>query len=132
MNLRLSIQSSWRLLKVLLCAPLWIPVVLVSACALPGGLESAPAVDLSLVREGVARQEIGAVVGQPKREWVTHAGVHYCLYLDGRETKQRLIAVSYDTQGIVIGVFKDVGEFDSFPEDGRVPKPARGAIGVNQ
>lgn len=41
------------------------------------------------------------------------------------EKKQPLLAVSYDTQGIVIGVFKDVGELDDFPEDGHASaKPA--------
>lgn len=43
------------------------------------------------------------------------------------EKKQPLLAVSYDTQEIVIGVFKDVGELDDFPEDGQVAaRPVRG------
>ncbi len=168
MNLRLSIQSSWRLLKGLLRVPLWIPVVLVSACALSKALESGPGVDLSPVKERVTRQEVEAVVGQPEREWVTRAGVRYCLYRYDAGTepdkggagvivfmdiaslglfeafeaaqpegggwnirgvkKEQLLAVSYDAQGVVIGVFKDVGELDSLPEDGRAAeKPAQGA-----
>ena len=37
------------------------------------------------------------------------------------EKKEPLLAVSYDAQEIVIGVFRDVGEFAELPEDGRVP-----------
>jgi hypothetical protein len=35
--------------------------------------------------------------------------------------KYPLIAVSYDREGVVLGVFYDVGEFTAFPEDGRPP-----------
>jgi hypothetical protein len=43
------------------------------------------------------------------------------------EKKQPLMAVSYDLQGIVLGVFKDVGEFAELPADGRAPAaPAQG------
>ena len=37
------------------------------------------------------------------------------------ERKRSLLAVSYDPQGIVIGVFKNDGEFAELPEDGRPP-----------
>lgn len=37
------------------------------------------------------------------------------------EKKQPLLAVSYDAQDTVIGVFRDVGEFADLPEDGRAP-----------
>lgn len=37
------------------------------------------------------------------------------------EKKQPLLAVSYDAQETVIGVFRDVGEFADLPEDGRAP-----------
>ena len=30
-----------------------------------------------------------------------------------------LMAVSYDSKNVVVGVFRDVGEFTAFPEDGR-------------
>ena len=46
------------------------------------------------------------------------------------QRKWPLLAVSYDSQEIVIGVFKDVGEFDEFPEDGCGPAPVgQGANG---
>ena len=37
------------------------------------------------------------------------------------ERRQALLAVSYDSQEIAIGVFKDVGEFAELPQDGRAP-----------
>ena len=40
------------------------------------------------------------------------------------QRKWPLLAVSFDSQEVVIGVFKNVGEFDRFPEDGRMPAPA--------
>jgi stage V sporulation protein SpoVS len=40
-----------------------------------------------------------------------------------------LLAVSYDPQDTVIGVFEDVGEFAELPQDGRAPAArAQGAI----
>jgi len=38
--------------------------------------------------------------------------------------KYPLIAVSYDPDGVALGVFRDVGEFTAFPEDGQ-PTGAR-------
>jgi len=40
------------------------------------------------------------------------------------ERKQPLLAVSYDPKWIVIGVFKNVGEFAELPEEGRPPAAA--------
>lgn len=37
------------------------------------------------------------------------------------ERKWLLLAVSYDSQGTVMGVFRNIGQFDNLPEDGRVP-----------
>ena len=140
-------------------------IVLIAACAVSKPLERTPGVDLSAVKVGATRQQVEAVVGEPKREWATRTGVRYRLYrydagidpsvggatvellmdimtLGGYEAlhaaspekwtawkaetqrKWPLLAVSYDSQEIVIGVFKNVGEFDRFPEDGRMPAPA--------
>lgn len=41
----------------------------------------------------------------------------------GDAKRTRFLAVSYDAKGEVIGVFRDVGEFTQFPEDGVPTKP---------
>jgi hypothetical protein len=135
----------------------WVAAVGLSACSVMKELEGVPGTDISTVRVGTTRQQVESVLGTAKREWVTRAGVRYCLYRydagvepDPADAAARafmdigtlglfelafaidknpwigprkypLIAVSYDREGVVLGVFRDVGEFTAFPEDGRPP-----------
>jgi hypothetical protein len=38
-----------------------------------------------------------------------------------REQRMRWVAVSYDREGVVLGVFVDIGDFTALPADGRSP-----------
>jgi len=78
--MRSAAHSWYPLGRVLLTAMMWVAAIGISACTVMQALERVPGTDLSGVKVGATREQVEAVLGSARREWVTRAGVRYCLY----------------------------------------------------
>jgi hypothetical protein len=55
-------------------------VLMLFGCAMHEVLHTEPGVDITGIKPGMARAEVEAVVGAPRSQWTTSAGVRYSLY----------------------------------------------------
>lgn len=112
---------------------LWLSclILIQTGCMAASALKGKKGVSVDFIKTGISKAEVEEVLGPPVRKWMTTSNICYCVYKyvvaidhDTLPEKRvfKKIAVSYDSQDMVVGAFDHFNDFDALPLNGKSNK----------